>query len=85
MHPSCPRKTEDKCRIRVDGESSTLIGWTPEYDRSGKLLNKDPNIHMGHFSCSVCKMAWTVKKGPDGDVTNVTRQALPELKEEMGE
>jgi hypothetical protein len=66
--PDCPNETPDACRFRVYGGFSTAMAWYPEYDRSGKVLDSDPNIHTDEISCSACKNRWT-RKRQSGETT----------------
>lgn len=54
----CPR---EDCRISMDSCGwTTLIGWAPVYDKSGKQLNHDPNKTNTGARCSACCKSWAV-------------------------
>lgn len=48
----------DDCRIAMGGGTSTLMGWTPTYDRHGKQIGSDPNTHTQEVSCLTCRRQW---------------------------
>lgn len=50
------------CRVSLEGGVSTLVGWTPVYDRHGQLLNEDPNTHTQGAYCGACRKRWTVSQ-----------------------
>lgn len=54
-------KRED-CIIEDLGSRTTLLGWTPTYNKQGQLLNSDPNITTTYYRCIICKSNWQTKK-----------------------
>jgi hypothetical protein len=68
MRLDCPR---EDCRIQNRGTSSTLMGWTPTYDKYGRQLNSNPNTVKTHFHCLTCGEAW-IRKTKSG-VTTIER------------
>ena len=71
--PPCPRGTEDACRLAVGPTDSTLIGYTPVYDRYGKRTNRDPNTHRCNIRCEACGTAWRVTER-DGEAVIFDRK-----------
>lgn len=65
--PDCPDGRED-CRFsKWHVYPVTLLGWTPEYDRSGRILNRDPNPQLVDWYCGICRRKWTAsyRQGED--------------------
>lgn len=58
--PPCPDKRTD-CAFSGGGMCTTLLGWTPVYDRAGKLLNADPNTITRTVSCHTCRRQWLTR------------------------
>jgi hypothetical protein len=50
----------DACRIEFGAGTSTLVGWTPIYDKSGNRVNEDPNAFVQEVSCQTCGKKWSV-------------------------
>lgn len=57
-YPDCPDNTPDECSFLHGSTCSTLLGWTPEYNRKGELLNSDPNTRSTRISCRKCGNTW---------------------------
>lgn len=57
------RGCEKDCSISDLGSETTLIGWTPSYDKNGRRQGFDPNTHTAHYRCSTCGASWKVKTG----------------------
>lgn len=38
-----------------------MLGWMPQYDGFGNLLNQDPNKHTQNVSCSTCGRSFVVE------------------------
>jgi len=55
----CDRKD---CRLNEEYSTNTCMGWTPEYDKNGKLLNSDPNWHSTVYNCSSCNKRFVKSK-----------------------
>jgi len=51
-------KREDCLVMRGPG-MTTLLGWTPLYDKAGTLVNKDPNTTTLQCKCVTCGEQWT--------------------------
>lgn len=51
----CPR---EDCRLSYTQGSSTLIGFTQEYDKRGNPLHEDPNTTTNIVKCSACGGQW---------------------------
>ena len=49
----CPND-KDHPSFHSFGGTSTLMGWTPKYDKQGRPLNANPNTKEEAFKCSVC-------------------------------
>lgn len=50
--------------FRSGGVTSTLLGWTPEYNSEGKQINVDPNCHTEHYICNECGQEYTkIRRG----------------------
>lgn len=56
MKVECPR---EDCRIQNLGGYTTCLGWTPTYDKYGKLLNSDPNTTTWSYKCITCGKQWS--------------------------
>lgn len=41
-------------KFESDFSTTTLLGWTPQYDGSGKLLNSNPNTTEEGYRCLEC-------------------------------
>ena len=55
----CNRKD---CLISFGAGMSTLLAWSPAYDRVGNRTdNGDPNTHTQDAHCSTCHRRWTIK------------------------
>lgn len=52
----------EDCRILNLGSSTTLLGWTPVYDKYGNDISVNPNKTTTHYRCSVCGRDWTETK-----------------------
>jgi len=59
MKVDCER---EDCRVIVLGRMTTLLGWSPTYDKHGNLIDKDPNTVTTHYQCTVCGKDWVEKK-----------------------
>lgn len=58
--PPCPRKTPKECRFADLGGTTTLMGWTPVYDRAGDRIDHgDPNKTTITFKCLVCGLTYS--------------------------
>jgi hypothetical protein len=53
-NPNC----EKDCRFTYEGESTTLLGWTPVYDKTGVQRNENPNIRKQTIDCLTCNKRW---------------------------
>lgn len=49
------------CSLSSQGSVSTCIGWTPMYDRNGRLTNRNQNITRTIWGCLTCGRSWEVK------------------------
>jgi len=58
MLPDCSR---EDCLIQYLGGSSTLMSWTPTYDKDGNQVNQDPNTHTKAYRCTICSKQWCTK------------------------
>lgn len=54
---SCPRTDWS---VQIGASVSTLLAWTPAYDRSGNLTGSDPNKTTRQPRCITCGRSWTV-------------------------
>lgn len=54
----CPR---NDCRLTVGMSSTTLLGWSPVYDKHGDRIDSDPNWTTVEYRCARCKVAWKVR------------------------
>ena len=61
----------EDCRIVLGGGSSTLLAWTPTFDRHGKQIGSDPNIHTQDVYCRTCRRRW-ITKTRSGETTITT-------------
>ncbi len=57
MNPnvSCNR---DDCKFSHSGGHSTCTYYQPIYDKTGKNINPDGNIHTNFISCLTCSKIW---------------------------
>lgn len=53
--PDCDR---DDCRVSMGATMTTCMGWSPVFDKHGKMLNKDPNTSTTQMSCLTCGKTW---------------------------
>jgi hypothetical protein len=53
----CDRKD---CMVVSEGGTATLLAWKSVYDKTGKLLNEDPNTYRQNFSCQTCGAEWAI-------------------------
>ena len=53
--PDCDR---EDCRVSMGPTITTAMGWTPVFDKYGKMLNKDPNKSTTQMSCLTCGKTW---------------------------
>lgn len=49
---------DQACRFTVTGQQTTCMGWTPAYDKFGRVTNKDPNTRTAKVDCLVCDRQW---------------------------
>lgn len=49
---------DKECRFRTGMSTSTLLGWTPVYDKNGRLVNKNPNTTKTDVMCGTCGKQW---------------------------
>lgn len=54
----CPR---EDCCVAHTGSSTTLMGWSPTYDKRGNQQGRDPNIITSSYVCHTCGLSWRVK------------------------
>jgi hypothetical protein len=48
----------EDCRIERGISTTTLMGWTPTYDKYGNQLNRDPNKTTTQMRCTACGKSW---------------------------
>jgi len=53
------------CSIMYHGSSTTLLGWSPTYDKNGVPTNHNPNILTSAYSCSKCGRTWVMAEQED--------------------
>ena len=53
----CPN---DSCAIQYMGSSTTLVAWSPTYDKWGNATSEDPNTHTSVYRCNTCDARWTI-------------------------
>jgi hypothetical protein len=63
--PICER---EDCRFTEGLSTVTAMGWTPEYDKHGRLLNHNPNISQTDVMCSTCNKSW-IRRTQHGETT----------------
>ena len=51
----------EDCRFQNLGSSTTLIGWSPVYDKQGNQVNHDPNTRRTGYRCTSCARRFEVK------------------------
>ena len=56
-NPQCDKE----CRFSEGMMTMTAMGWQPEYDKHGKLLNSNPNIRTTDMWCNTCGLRWTIR------------------------
>lgn len=63
MNIEIPDKNcEGNCRYTIESETTTLVAYTPVYDKNGNPVNPDPNTIYGKMFCSTCNRLWSYKK-----------------------
>jgi hypothetical protein len=55
-NPQCDR---DDCRFTNSGGQITCSYYQPIYDKKGKNINPDGNIHTSVVTCISCSKSWT--------------------------
>jgi len=55
-NPSCSR---DDCRFGQSSGQSTCSYYQPIYDKDGKNINPNGNIHTSMVCCVTCSKSWT--------------------------
>ena len=60
IHEATKDCLRDDCSISAVGPSrSTLMAWTPTYDKHGNRIDRgDPNIHSTTMRCWTCGSEW---------------------------
>lgn len=53
---------QGNCRYTIESETTTLVAYTPVYDKNGDNINPDPNNISGKMFCSTCNRLWSYKK-----------------------
>lgn len=57
-HPHCILPPSE-CRVTARHEMQRpIIVWQPQFDGTGRPVNRDPNSYFTHYSCAVCTGAW---------------------------
>lgn len=58
-NPECDRTD---CEIKHIGSMTTLLSYTPVYDREGNMIhNGDPNTVTDTYHCRQCNATWMTK------------------------
>jgi hypothetical protein len=60
MTKTCQR---EDCSIISHGSITTLIAWTPSYDKNGNLQGEDPNDVISRYECRTCGKQWQIASG----------------------
>ena len=53
------------CSITFGAYTSTLLGWTPTYNKFGKQTSKDPNYRTQTARCLTCNKTWYITERDD--------------------
>lgn len=57
----------EDCRIEAGMTTTTLLGWTPVFDKHGRPINHDPNTRTTAMRCQSCGRKWNaVSKCAEG-------------------
>jgi transposase-like protein len=56
----CPR---EDCSILDHGSITTLIAWSPSYDKNGNIQGTNPNTVITRYECRMCGKQWQVSTG----------------------
>ena len=54
---------DKNCAIQQTRSYTTLIGWTPTYDKWGTVTTKDPNTTTSEYKCLTCGKTWKHRFG----------------------
>jgi hypothetical protein len=77
QHPECTVPPEE-CRITTTSYT-TAVAWTPVYDGSGALVNKDPNAATTTYSCATCARAWQMQGDDPATLANLPSTSVPPI------
>lgn len=69
-HKTCPR---EDCRIEHLGGTSTLMGWSPTFDKHGNQIGSDPNIRISRSRCATCGAEWELRTQSDASSIKITK------------
>lgn len=69
MTKTCSRPD---CSLADRGSRSTLLAWTPTYDRNGILQTEDPNETIRIMECVTCGKQWQIASGGGRDKEYIT-------------
>ena len=50
----------DFCQISFGPGTSTLIGWSPSYDKKGRITSNNPNRTTTPAWCNKCGRRWSI-------------------------
>jgi hypothetical protein len=53
-NPECKKE----CSFSGSGSMTTLMGYTPTWDKHGNMTSRDPNITTSEIRCSTCGKRW---------------------------
>ncbi len=53
---------DKECQFQEGPSYRTAMGWTPTYDKEGRLLNSDPNITTTDVRCTTCGKEWKASR-----------------------
>lgn len=72
----CPR---EDCAIQDRGSTSTLLAWSPTYDKNGNRIDKgDPNTRTTKYIRRSCYREWYVStQYGESKITERKREAAP--------
>lgn len=73
-YPLCPDNRDD-CRLWSGHTTATAMAWTPEFDRDGRALNRDPNTYTMAMGCRTCGRNW-VRVETAGRITFAVEQGF---------
>lgn len=67
---------ENDCQIKDEGSVTTLVAWSPTYDKNGNYTSKNPNTITSNFRCLTCGKRWVHNFNAAHNVDKITEIRL---------